>query len=114
MTSRRDQIGGGRAIVKRPVPGFGRNGPALGCAIVFTLVSATPAYAGSKKTDAEIAKAECASEAMGSKEVVITTLAGGLVGMALARDRYIKDCMAGRGYKTVPRRKKQTEFGHNR
>lgn len=63
-----------------------------------------------KRTPAEIARAECSAQANGSKEVVISALAGGIVGMALARDRYIKDCVTSRGYKYVPKKRKKIEY----
>lgn len=61
-----------------------------------------------KPTPAEIARSECSAQAGGSKEVILYGLTGGIVGFALARDRYMKDCMASRGYKYIP--KKRTDM----
>ena len=36
----------------------------------------------------------------------VGTLLGGIVGQAIAREDYVKDCMQARGYEKVPRKKK--------
>ncbi len=63
-----------------------------------------------KRTPADIAHSECSSQASGSKEVVLYGLTGGIVGFAFARERYMKDCMASRGYKYVPKKRKKIEY----
>lgn len=63
-----------------------------------------------KRTPSEIAHSECSSQASGSKEVILYGLTGGVVGFALARERYMKDCMASRGYKYVPKKRKKIEY----
>lgn len=63
-----------------------------------------------KRTPAEIAHSECSSQASGSKEVIRYGLAGGIVSFALARERYMKDCMANRGYKYVPKKRKKIDY----
>lgn len=63
-----------------------------------------------KRTPADIAHSECSSLANGSKEVILYGLAGGIVSFALARERYIKDCVTRRGYEFVPKRRKKIEY----
>lgn len=63
-----------------------------------------------KRLPADIAHSECSSQASSSKEVVLYGLTGGIVGFALARERYMKECMASRGYKYVPKKRKKIEY----
>ncbi len=35
---------------------------------------------------------------------------GEIVGFAFARERHMKDCMASRGYKYVPKKRKKIEY----
>lgn len=63
-----------------------------------------------KRAAADIAHSECSSQASGSKEVILYGLTGGIVSFAFARERYMKDCMASRGYKYVPKKRKKIEY----
>lgn len=58
-----------------------------------------------KRTAAQIAEDECAAQASGSGKVIAGTIIAGVIGMAIARDSYIKDCMKTRGYERVARQK---------
>lgn len=93
---------------------------AMACVMALAGASIGPALADYKKvgpdkrSKAQIAEDECSAQANGSKKVVIGTIAAGLIGMMIARDSYIKDCMESRGYKKIAKKKKKLEYGHNR
>lgn len=63
-----------------------------------------------KRSPAQIAEDKCSAQANGSSKVVISTIAAGLIGMAIARDSYIKDCMASRGYQKIPKKRKKIDY----
>ena len=75
------------------------------------LLQPQAAYADYKKVGpdtrsaARIAEEECAAQAQGSGKVIAGTIIAGVIGMMVARDDYIKDCMKARGYERVARKK---------
>lgn len=58
-----------------------------------------------KRSGAQIAEEECAAQAQGSGKVIAGTIIAGVIGMMVARDSYIKDCMKARGYERVAKKK---------
>jgi hypothetical protein len=51
-----------------------------------------------KRSTAKVAEDECTAQSVGSSQVIAGQIIGGLIGMAVARDMYVKDCMGDRGY----------------
>lgn len=51
-----------------------------------------------KRSRAEIAEDECEAQSNGSRQVIIGAVLGGLIGQAIGRENYVKDCMKARGY----------------
>ncbi|HTN96291.1 MAG TPA: hypothetical protein VL101_04885 [Nordella sp.] len=88
---------------------FGRLALAGLAAII--LLQPQNAYADYKKvgpdsrSGAQIAEDECATQAQGSGKVIAGTIIAGVIGMMVARDSYIKDCMKARGYERVASKK---------
>lgn len=84
----------------------------IACVTAMAAASAGPALADYKKigpdkrSKTQIAEAECEAQSNGSRQIIVGTLLGGLIGQAIARDGYVKDCMKARGYERVPSRKK--------
>lgn len=62
-----------------------------------------------KRTPAQLAEAECSSRANSARPVV-STLPAESIGMAIRRNFYIKDCMASRGFKKPPKKRKKIEY----
>jgi hypothetical protein len=60
-----------------------------------------------KRSQAQMAEDQCEAQSNGSRQVIVGTVIGGLIGQAIARNDYVKDCMSARGYETVPRQKSQ-------
>jgi hypothetical protein len=58
-----------------------------------------------KRSAAQIAEDECSAQAQGSGKVIAGTIIAGVIGMMVARDSYIKDCMKARGFERVARKK---------
>lgn len=87
-------------------------GLALAGLIGITAAQAPAAHAEYKKVGAdkrsqvEMAEDQCEAQSNGSRQVVVGTLLGGLVGQVIARDSYVKDCMKARGYERAPPKKK--------
>lgn len=81
-----------------------------GLALVLLLQPHT-AFADYKKigpdsrSAAQVAEDECSAQASGSGKVIAGTIIAGVIGMAIARDSYIKECMKTRGYERVARKK---------
>lgn len=98
----------GRAIISQSV----RKWLATGCMIALAAASAGPAFADYKKvgpdkrSKAQVAENECEAQSNGSRQIIVGTLLGGLIGQAIARDGYVKDCMKARGYERVSPKKK--------
>lgn len=86
-------------------------GLAVACLIALA-VQAPAAHAEYKKvkpdkrSHAQIAEDQCEAQSNGSRQVIVGSLLGGLIGQAIARDGYVKDCMSARGYEKVPRQRK--------
>jgi hypothetical protein len=59
-----------------------------------------------KRSQAQMDEDECEAKSNGSRQVVVGTLLGGLIGQVIARDGYVKDCMKARGYERAPAKKK--------
>jgi hypothetical protein len=51
-----------------------------------------------KRSQAEIAEDECEAQSNGSRQVIVGAVLGGLIGQAIGRNNYVKDCMKARGY----------------
>jgi hypothetical protein len=72
--------------------------------IGFGVALATPTSAEYRKVGADkrsatqAAEDQCAAESSGSSKVIAGQIIGGLIGMAVARDMFIRDCMKTRGY----------------
>ena len=47
----------------------------------------------------------CSCFTTGSRQIIVGTLLGRLIGQAIARDSYVKDCMKARGYERAPAKK---------
>ncbi len=84
----------------------------VGCVLALAAPSFNPALAGYKKvgpdkrSKAQIAEDECEAQSNGSRQVIVGTLLGGLIGQAIGRSNYVKDCMKTRGYERMPSQKK--------
>ncbi len=92
---------------------FGRLSGRLAVAGLATVLLLQPhsAFADYKKVGpdtrsaAKIAEDECATQAQGSGKVIAGTIVAGVIGMMVARDSYIKDCMKARGFERVASKK---------
>jgi hypothetical protein len=60
-----------------------------------------------KRSTAQMAENECEAQANGSRQVIIGTVLGGLIGQAIGRQNYVEDCMKERGYEKVKRQRKK-------
>ncbi len=84
----------------------------FGCVLALAATSFNPAFADYKKvgpdtrSKAEIAEDECEAQSNGSRQVIVGALLGGLIGQAIGRNNYVKDCMKARGYERAPTQKK--------
>ncbi|MGE0239062.1 MAG: hypothetical protein AB7F09_23275 [Parvibaculaceae bacterium] len=85
----------------------------LALASLIGLVTAPEALAQYKKTgpdkrsQAQMAEDQCEAQSNGSRQVIVGTLLGGLIGQAIGRDSYVKDCMKARGYEKAKRPRKE-------
>ena len=59
-----------------------------------------------KRSKAQIAEDECEAQSNGSRQVIVGAVLGGLIGQAIGRSNYVKDCMKARGYEKAPAQKK--------
>jgi hypothetical protein len=90
-----------------------RSAVVFGCVLAFAVASFTPAFADYKKvgsdkrSKAQIAEDECEAQSNGSRQVIVGAVLGGLIGQAIGRNNYVKDCMKARGYEKVPTQKKK-------
>lgn len=67
-----------------------------------------------KRSQAEIAEDECEAQSNGSRQVIIGAVLGGLIGQAIGRENYVKDCMKARGYERAPPKKKPPQKRRSR
>lgn len=90
-----------------------RSAVVFGCVLAFAAASFNPAFADYKKTGpdkrskAQIAEDECEAQSNGSRQVIVGAVLGGLIGQAIGRNNYVKDCMKARGYERVSAQKKK-------
>jgi len=86
---------------------------AMACLIAIVAADAPMAFAEYKKvgpdkrSQAQIAEDECEAQSNGSRQVIVGAVLGGLIGQAIGRNNYVKDCMKARGYEKVPRTQKK-------
>ena len=67
-----------------------------------------------KRSQAQIAEDECEAQSNGSRQVIVGALLGGLIGQAIGRDNYVKDCMKARGYERVSPKKQPPQKWRSR
>lgn len=103
-------ISAARTALRRAA--FSRSVVVLGCVAALAATSLNPALADYKKvgpdkrSKAQIAEDECEAQSNGSRQVIVGAVLGGLIGQAIGRNNYVKDCMKARGYEKAPARKK--------
>jgi hypothetical protein len=92
---------------------FSRSVVVFGCVLAFATATFNPAFADFKKvgpdkrSKAQIAEDECEAQSNGSRQVIVGAVLGGLIGQAIGRNNYVKDCMKARGYERVSAQKKK-------
>jgi|SRR5689334_7414214 len=97
-----------------------RSAAVLGCSLALAAASLDPALADYKKvgadkrSKAQIAEDECEAQSNGSRQVIVGTVLGGLIGQAIGRNNYVKDCMKARGYEQAPTQKKMKKVEKKR
>jgi hypothetical protein len=67
-----------------------------------------------KRSQAQIAEDECEAQSNGSRQVIVGAVLGGIIGQAIGRDSYVKDCMKARGYEKVRPQKKPSQKRRSR
>jgi hypothetical protein len=62
-----------------------------------------------KRSQAQIDEDECEAQSNGSRQVIVGAILGGLIGQAIGRENYVKDCMKARGYQQAPAKSKKPQ-----
>jgi hypothetical protein len=91
----------------------------IACVIALATTIAKSSHAEYRKvgpdmrSEAQVAEDQCASQSAGSKEVIAGSFIAGVIGMAVARDMFIKDCMRSRGFEWQSRKKPRASVKAN-